>query len=466
MIALGVPLAADAPAVAATRLRVSPTNPIPRESIAIRGSLSTRVSRPVKLQYYSSGWRNIATKKSARTGAFAFRTRAVRGSRTYRVVAPRVRINGRTYKTEATPKRVVRTVRPVKRMRLVPAPVGQAPNTTATNLIPVATQFRPVRKGRVVTLQRYRSGAWRKVTAGRQNARGSVTFNIPVGAAQRYKHRAVASYAGVALRKARRPISVRPRTFNDNFSGTALDTNRWSYRTPGSRTGGGRKCSESSSKSVSVADGTLRLQTKRIAPDRADDPNTLLVDESWDNPDYDSSLTSECPYGQYYNGHIGTASKVTTKYGYMAARIKMQPQRGHHGGFWSQPQTSGSTGAEIDTVEYYGDTHGRIQHSVYVGNEPVAKVVERRNYLLGRDKTWSNSYHIFSVEWTPTMYIFRVDGHETFRTKRGVSQIDQYLITSLLSSDWELKWAAENGQLPSSNAWNPMYVDWVRVWAR
>ena len=448
VIALGVPLAADAPAVAATRLRVSPTNPIPREFVSLRGRLGTSVARPVRLQYYASGWRNLATKKSARTGAFAFRTRAVKWSRKYRVVAPRVTINGRFYKFEKTPERVVRTVRPRRAMRLVPAQIGQAPATTTLSttagLIPVATKFRPVRKGRVVTLQRYRSGAWRKVTAGRQNARGAVTFNIPIGAARNYKHRAVASYAGVALRVARRPISVGAPNFTDHFSGSTLNPNNWEYRQLGSRNpAGNRECAESSKSAVAVGGGTLRLQVKEIK-------NNPLLTHAMGDP-YDE--TADCPDGQYYNGHIGSQGRVQTTYGILAARMKAAPGLGKHSAFWTRPPSGGN--AEIDVMEYFG-RRNNVQHKVYWDGGNHGRVFDL-SHVLGEGQNYTNGYHIFSVEWTSKVYIFRVDGVETFRTARGSSHVDHFMILSLLSSDYALP------HLDRSRD-HTTYVDWVRVW--
>jgi hypothetical protein len=47
---------------------------------------------------------------------------------------------------------------------------------------------------------------------------------------------------------------------------------------------------------------------------------------------------------------------------------------------------------------------------------------------------------------------------ETFRTDQGVSQQPQYMLLSLLVSDWEHV-NLDPKSLPSS-----MKVDWVRVW--
>ena len=465
IVALGVPLLADAPADAQTRLLVSPHNPVHREFIAIRGSVTTANARPVRLQYYKSGvgWRNLDERRSGDAGYFRFRTRAIAPARTFRVVAPRVTIGGRTYSGQITRARRVETVRPTASVRLVPAPVGQSKSTTVKYLTPVHTAFTPARRGRPVFLQRYAEGAWRTVAESVQDSRGRSTFNIATAAARNHYHRAVAA----SFRGARYVVSkgyyarTRQLRFVDDFRTASLDPAKWSYRQVGTRNPAGhRACAESSRSAVSIgrtSSGRYEYARLHVRPI----PRTSL--------DYD--VTADCPYGQYYNGHIGTqGGKFDTRYGIMAARLRFAPGQGQHGAFWSQPARG--VGSEIDTVEYFGNGFpsrpdrdrnvpagsNALQHSIYWGaGNKVGGLFDLR-HLLGRDKTWSNSFHVYSVEWTPSVYIFRVDGYETFRTRRGLSSTDQFVILSLLTSDWELP-KLDRSRLPST-----MYADWVRVW--
>ena len=80
--------------------------------------------------------------------------------------------------------------------------------------------------------------------------------------------------------------------------------------------------------------------------------------------------------------------------------------------------------------------------------------------LSGRTDSWWSRYHVFSVRWTRTGYIFRIDGIETWRHSAHVSRQRQFLILSLLTSDWELP-RLDRSTLPTS-----MKVDWVRAWQR
>ena len=174
------------------------------------------------------------------------------------------------------------------------------------------------------------------------------------------------------------------------------------------------------------------------------------------------------------NGHIGTQGAFSFKYGFAAARIKFQKSRGQHGAFWMQPavEVKGATdprltGAEIDVIEYFGDKHpeGGLTSFIYSKNKKGQDVKtgswikDSRSYLANKRDGWSKSYHVFSVEWTPKVYIFRIDGKETYRTKVGVSGQPQFPILSMLASDYEIYKIGSDRKLPQS-----MNVDWIRVW--
>ena len=80
------------------------------------------------------------------------------------------------------------------------------------------------------------------------------------------------------------------------------------------------------------------------------------------------------------------------------------------------------------------------------------------SYLHSRSDGWSRNYHVFSVEWTPRMLVFRIDGRETGRLRGRITAVPQFPILSLISADYEIPKIQEK-RLPQH-----MYVDWVRVW--
>lgn len=311
-------------------------------------------------------------------------------------------------------------------------------------------RFYPAHPRRPVVIQRrVDSGSWVDVTVERQNRAGLVKF---IGAArgeggQWFTYRAVArKYNGEAktVASSMRGDSWQTK-FSDGFSGTSLDRSKWDYRLLGVYSAASLRARSASAESaVAVSNDRLLLMVKK-----ASEP------------------------GYFENGHIGTMNTFSFRYGVAAARVKFLRHRGQHGSFWLQPDGAPkiagdpkSSGAEIDVAEYFGDgfrRNGGLQQSVYFldSDGETTKLggmmLKATQSLSGTDDWWK-SYHVFSVEWTPRRYVFRVDGVETWRTRHGVSGQPEYLILSLLSSDWELP-HLDRSKLPTK-----MEVDWVKVW--
>ena len=112
----------------------------------------------------------------------------------------------------------------------------------------------------------------------------------------------------------------------------------------------------------------------------------------------------------------------------------------------------GSRGVEMDVAEYFGDLfganpRGALYSYVYWpkrnANGSVSQVKTSGNTakatkIVGKKKA-SGGYHTYTMEWTPTQYIFSVDGQESARLKVGVSHRAEELRLSMLTSDWELR---------------------------
>jgi beta-glucanase (GH16 family) len=134
-----------------------------------------------------------------------------------------------------------------------------------------------------------------------------------------------------------------------------------------------------------------------------------------------------------------------------------------HGAFWMQS----ARGPEIDVAEYFGnkskDGIASFLHSRPNSKGRITSVGGRRataNKMLNRNgRTPASGYHVYTVDWTPAGYVFRVDGVETMRTTKLRSKDPHFLVLSLLASDWEIP-KIKRSQL--SKAY--MDVDWVRVW--
>lgn len=329
--------------------------------------------------------------------------------------------------------------------RLPPiAQTGAAP-ARADGAAPVlVASVKPARAGVRVTLQQKASSGWQAVATSSTDGYGLADFTV----AGSLKQAGSGDYRAVSAspkRSSSGTVSNPWRlSFTDEFSGRSLGR-KWTYRQLGLESkASGRRVSASSKAAVQVRDGALRLQVKA-------DPNRA---------------------GHYLNGHVSTESTYSFTYGVAAARVRFQRPRGAHGAFWSQSPTVNSypgnpkkSGAEIDIGEYFGDGYPRGGLASYVYHYDTSEknikdgdVLPRAVGAVGSAGAFWKKFHVYSVAWSPTGYVFRIDGQVTYVTDKAVSGAQQYLVLSLLSSDWELP-DLDKRLLPGT-----MTVDWVRVW--
>lgn len=332
---------------------------------------------------------------------------------------------------------------------------GRRPAASLEKTQALAT-FSKTRAGQGVALQRDSGSGWQTVARATQHRSGSTIFTLPDTTSL---YRAVAlSRTGSA---AAMTNTVRGRAFRtvfkDEFSGTKVDFSKWSDQktlAPAYM----RTCSRLSPHARAVSDGVLHMG---VAPDRTRAGRTCR----W-------SLNGRSGTHAYmWNTQLYTGGKFDFTYGYAAARMKMHLDKGMHASFWLQPAnwyTPGrpAKGTEIDVVEFFGRSDrgsniGAFLHWYGADNTHYKKggLFPYANTLKAAAETWSNSYHVFSVEWTKGAYIFRVDGREFFRETQIVSRSPEYLLLSMLTSDYELE------KLTPSTMRQRARVDWVRVWS-
>jgi beta-glucanase (GH16 family) len=226
--------------------------------------------------------------------------------------------------------------------------------------------------------------------------------------------------------------------WRDEFEGTSLDTSKWDYRQLGPREG-----AMMSKDCVTVETGLCRVWVKEKD-------------------------------GMLHNGMISTHKKFEPLYGIIAGRMRFPRMQGQHGSIWMQPakgekipNNPARSGAEIDIIEWFGERwDSGTASNLYWPGMKDGKLDTKANHaggtkdfkILPEGVLPSDDFHVYSVEWSPKGYIFRMDGKETYRIAEGVSQVKQYLILSLFSAAWEAP-RLDRKKLPNS-----MDVDWVRVW--
>ncbi|MEO6509750.1 MAG: glycoside hydrolase family 16 protein [Nocardioides sp.] len=347
---------------------------------------------------------------------------------------------------------------------IVPGIIGPGSGLQSANAAKWAVigKYAATKAGKKVVLQRQSGTAWQTADKSVIGTNGQVVF-------------AVSGKPGVSYRvdgpgAASTPVSTdqwgTDADFVDNFSGSRLDLTQWQHRQgfyePDSR----RTCAKGDPKAVKVGRGTAQLsvsvdKTRKTLckPPKPNNPNKIFGKFKW-----------------RLNANIGTQQTNSITYGVVAARMKFQALQGQHASLWMQPTTLNDSknpadaGTEIDIIEWFGkDTPGGgLTSFIYAPSYQGKKIPlggqggfirHPEQYLTSEKDDWYKRYHVFSVEWNPQGYIFRIDGQETGRINKGISAVPEYPILSLLSSDYELKKIGDEKNLPQT-----MNVDWIRTW--
>ncbi len=330
---------------------------------------------------------------------------------------------------------------------------GTSPLAPSDDGALVAT-FTPADPGRRVTLEKPTNRGWKVVASATEDAWGSAAFSPRAGT-----YRARTTSDGRTWVTGAVTTSRWHPEFEDTFSGTTLDTSVWNdQKREHESVYAPRTCARVDSSARRVGDGVLHLGVA-IDPALAGTPCSFTSTRS----------SGVSPY--LLNSQVSTEYTRFFKHGIVAARIKPQRAKGMHSGFWMIPagtkyaDGNPAAGTEVDMMEFFGE-NGRGNESIgshvhyYEANwskVSLGDTFPATRHALGKGRSWWDEFHVFSVEWTPDEYIFRVDGREYFRETAAVSQADQYLVLSNLTSDYELS------ELTPDELGDTAQVDWVRV---
>ena len=347
----------------------------------------------------------------------------------------------------------------VTRGTLVALPPVVQPGTTPTSppsTGQVVATFEPARPDRPVLLERKTGNKWRQVARKRQDSWGSAAF-----AAQPGTYRARTMFGrGPDVLTGRVVSRAWTPAFEDTFSGTSLDATVWNdQRREHESVYAPRTCTRTDPAARRVEAGVLHLGIA-LDPERLDQRCHYTTDQGAGEQSY--LLTSQ----------VSTEYTRLFRHGIAAARMKPQQAKGMHSSFWLLPEattfTDGdpSAGTEIDVMEFFGSMpNGRETIGSFVSyyepgwqNVQHGGMFSEARQALGDGSRWWDEFHVFSVEWTPREYVFRVDGREYHRETNAVSLAQQYLVLSMLASDHEL------GELTADEFDDTAQVDWVRIY--
>jgi hypothetical protein len=183
-------LGSPASGTVAGSLSASSSRGLPGEALTFRGTLPTRVVRPVQLQrQLGTTWYAVVGGKTTRAGAITLTTRLhAMPTNYYRVFAKAVTINGRRYGALATPTRSVVADQQDTTLTL-PARAAQGTQASAT------VKTWPVRVGRPVALQaRDPDGSWTDISgplATDSTGAATIAFTVPAPGTTTYRARSL-----------------------------------------------------------------------------------------------------------------------------------------------------------------------------------------------------------------------------------------------------------------------------------
>lgn len=253
--------------------------------------------------------------------------------------------------------------------------------------------------------------------------------------------------------------------FEDDFDGAELDRSKWNVVTPGFWVNDEQEVYVDSPDVVRVVHGAEAEGATGGA----------LVLQAREKPNAD---THDGRRFDFVSGRIDTRGKMEFAYGTAAARIKLARGVGLWPAWWALGTGRWPDTGEIDVMEYVGETDWTsvaLHGPGYSGETPL---VNKYFFDGAPDAT---AWHVYSVDWSPTGFLFRVDGRLVYRASRAMIEHygrwaydnPKYLILNLaLGGAYPVKTngvkapyhglPAETVELIRAGKAR-MLVDWVRV---
>ncbi len=226
--------------------------------------------------------------------------------------------------------------------------------------------------------------------------------------------------------------------WNDEFSGPVIDTAKWQHEVNGY--GGGNNELQyytADSANSYIADGMLVIQALR--------------------QDYLGK--------QYTSARLNSRGKGDWTYGRIEARAKLPEGKGMWPAIWMMPTYSDYGGwpasGEIDIMECLGQQPNKVYGTIHFGSSVANHQQMGGNYTLPTG-AFSESFHVFAVEWDPDTIRWYVDEIQYFTAAKG-SPFDREFFCILN--------VAVGGNWPGSPDEftvfpQRMLVDYVRVYRR
>lgn len=255
-------------------------------------------------------------------------------------------------------------------------------------------------------------------------------------------------------------------TWNDEFDGSALDSDKWNYQT-----GVRDEYNGVGSDAWFWGNGELQYYTDNTR-NVSVSGGALSITAIKENMEYERT---------YSSGRIVTRDNFSQTFGWFEARMKTPTGSGMWPAFWLLPQPDGSYGmnngyggwphsGEIDIMEAKGRLNNKTDHTLHFSDNASGD-----HRYLGTTftmETDTDEWHVYAVDWTPEYIIWYVDGEEAYRlnARAWSTQASTSPAAPFDKPFYILLNLAVGGQYDGYNKPDDgftsatMQVDYVRVW--
>lgn len=203
--------------------------------------------------------------------------------------------------------------------------------------------------------------------------------------------------------------------WQDDFSGTSVDTKRWKpyYNDYGV---GNNEYQCHTPNNASVSNGTIKITTKKETVDCPKGSGTI-------RKEYTSAFLGSRETGTYY-----------PLYGKYEMRARVPHGQGLWPGFWLRHR-SGSSTAEVDVVElFHNQAPGKVTQTLHFPNS-IGRNIAKKSTSFESAVNGTGGWHTFGVEIVPAdnnaiKFTFLVDGTQTLsytntQTSSWIDSVDK-----------------------------------------
>lgn len=211
-------------------------------------------------------------------------------------------------------------------------------------------------------------------------------------------------------------------TFNDEFDGYTLDTNKWAtsylwgpfvsinaeeqYYVDTGVTDAGAAWSP-----FDVSDGVLTISAIPTDSVHSATEQPNQTSDYWlQNPEYKYNADYESADANYLSGVIASYKSYSFTHGYVESRVKVPAGKGLWSAFWLHTFKFVEDVPEIDIMEHLGEPVDVVHQTMhYFDVNDNWRLVSTPTHNAS-DTDYSENFHTYSVSWEPNKVDFFIDG--------------------------------------------------------